>query len=170
MEETIQDILHWVIAALCIGMAFWQYSVRKKKSKYISNNINETAGSIDSVFSQNVINLINDTFKNEIPQEVKGVAFILHSDFNNEWELDILGTYNKKFLPGNEDWATDDFTELHETYKWQEKTNENKILKILESIIKDYLSTGEYANKLKYMEAVGLSSDDSNVKYLYFNK
>ena len=118
-----------------------------------------------------VTELINNILKNDLPSEVKGMAFILHSDFNKKWELDILGTYNKKYKPQDDDWACDeDYIPLADTFKWTDSINKKQLIQSMGLILQDYLLRGEYVNKLKTLEAVGLSFDDGNMNFLYLNQ
>ncbi len=118
-----------------------------------------------------VTELINNILKDDLPSEVKGMAFILHSDFNNKWELDILGTYNKKYKPQDDDWACDeDCIPLADTFKWTDSINKKQLIQSMGLILQDYLLQGEYVNKLKTLEAVGLSFDDGDMNFLYLNQ
>ena len=159
-------------ACTIIIIVFFVYiNVKKKSVKYVETNTNRmNENYINYELNEKLTELINNTLRNGLSGKVKGIAFILHSYFNNKWELDILGTYNKKYLPTDADWATDDFMPLQKTYKWQDKITEGQLLENIAIIIQDYLSNGQYSNELKSLEVVGLSSEDSSINFLYINE
>ncbi len=140
------------------------------KEQINQNSFNGTTANQQALHNK-VTELINNILKDDLPSEVKGIAFILHSDSKNKWELDILGTYNKKYKPQDEDWACDeDCIPLTDTFKWTDSINKKQLMQSIGLILQDYLLRGEYVNKLKTLEAVGLSFDDGNMNFLYLNQ
>lgn len=122
-------------------------------------------------FNNNIANLINNVFKKDLPDEVKGMAFIIHYLSKDYWEIDILGTYNKEFKPTDKDWACErDYTALSETYMGTVEVSRNLLFETMESVIRNCLSEGEYSEKLKSLEAIGLCFDDGNINFLYLNQ
>ena len=163
-------IFMWLCCIIFLGF-LWYNAYIKKEYEYAENYTNKTSEEAKQYLSNSLNRLMDDALKNELPTTVKGIAFIIHSDNYEEaeWELDILGTYNKKYSPQDEDWASDDFMPLQKTYKWKQRIGRDQLFLDIKQIIEEYLINGEYSAELKSLEAVGLSFDDGKVDLLYLN-
>jgi shikimate kinase len=109
---------------------------------------------------------IENILNQELSTDIIAINFNLYEEENDVWSLELVGTAS--FDTDDDDWACDETFDTRETpLRWEEKATWEDILVHISSIIIKYLEKGQYAEKLKTYQGVGIGFVDGDIKLLY---
>ncbi len=111
---------------------------------------------------------IGNILSQELPTDILAIIFNLYEEENNVWSLELVGTAS--FDTDDDDWACDEMFNTRETpLRWEQKAIWEEILVNISSIITKYLEKGQYAEKLKIYQGVGIGFVDGDINLIYKN-
>ena len=110
---------------------------------------------------------IEHILKQELPSGIIALNFNLYEEGCDTWSMELVGT--SSFDKDDEDWACDEIFNTREALlKWEQKTTWEVILEETSCIINEYLEKGQYSEKMKAYEGIGIGFVDGDIKLLYF--
>lgn len=109
---------------------------------------------------------IDSILMNELNSDIKAINFNLYEDADNKWSIELVGTLS--FDRNNDDWACDELF----------ATRDNPFIIVCQSdwksmetyfidLVRNYISSGKYAGKLKSYQAIGIGFVDGDLHILY---
>ena len=113
-------------------------------------------------------NWLNAVFKNEPLDGVSALAFNLYGDEKDRWSLDVVGT--SSFDEDDTDWACDEITTFRtreKPFAWEESAEWETVFAETTALLRNYLATGKYADKLKRVDGIGAGFVDGDLELLY---
>jgi shikimate kinase len=109
---------------------------------------------------------IETIFNQELPGKIKAINFNLYGENNNSWSLEMVGTEN--FDLYEEDWACDEIFDTRDNpLRWEEQAAWEDILEEISGILLTYMEKGQYADKIKTYQGVGVGFVDGDIKLIY---
>jgi len=111
---------------------------------------------------------LNNIFKNNLPSNIKAINFNLYDDGKNKWSIELIGApeYNEDDL----DWACNEiFTTRQSPFKISRQGSWEDIQTLFYDFITEYIENGNYADKLKFYDAIGIGFVDGDIQILYKN-
>ncbi len=112
--------------------------------------------------------ILEEISEMEIPNEIAAFGFNLYDDGGHNWSMELIGT--SEFDINNPDWLcreVTDFDTREDPFQWHQEGEWQEIQRVMSETIKEYLSTGEYANILKNKFGIGIGFVDGDVEILY---
>lgn len=109
---------------------------------------------------------IDSVLENPLPEQVIAIAFNLYEDGENQWSVEIVGT--DSFDPDDSDWACDEvFNTRNNLQSWTQEATWEVILQEVADKIKKYIETGNYSEKLKSYQGIGVGFVDGDITIVY---
>ena len=111
---------------------------------------------------------IDSALSDDLPEDIKGIAFNIYEDGDNNWSFEIVGT--SCFDPDDEDWACEEITDFEtreEPFSWVGEADWQEIQNKVCGWVSQYLEDGENAEKLKSTEGVGVGFVDGDMEILF---
>ena len=110
-------------------------------------------------------NWLNKLFMRDIPHEVKAINFNLYEDDQNEFDAQCIGS--PEYDPDDSDWACNELFTTGEDLCHIKADDWESCLEIVINYVKEYLSSGAYANKLTNMVAVTVGFVDGDLEVVF---
>lgn len=117
---------------------------------------------------ENFYNWLNNTLKEELPEDVVAINFNLYEDGNSNWSIEFVGTGS--FDEEDPDWACDEIITNRET-PFRIKCNDGweKVLDIFNEYLKNYLKDGKFSENLMRYKAIGIGFVDGDITIINHN-
>jgi len=116
-----------------------------------------------------VADWIDNVLKDKaIPADIVAFCFNLYEESDGSWAMELVGT--DKFDLEDEDWACNEATDFDSReilYSWEMECEWDEALEYMVNELKQYLSSGKYADLLKSKEGVGVGFIDGNIEILH---
>lgn len=103
-----------------------------------------------------------------VPSDIVAFCFNLYEESDGSWAMELVGT--ERFDLEDEDWACNeatDFGSRENLYNWKMECEWDEALEYMVNELKQYLSSGKYADLLKSKEGVGVGFVDGNIEILH---
>ena len=118
---------------------------------------------------QNVADWIDNILKDTvISADIVAFCFNLYEESDGSWAMELVGT--ERFDLEDEDWACNeatDFGSRENLYNWKMECEWDEALDYMVNELKQYLSSGKYAELLKSKTGVGIGFVDGNIEILH---
>lgn len=118
---------------------------------------------------KNVADWIDNVLHNKaVPTDIVAFCFNLYEESDSSWAMELVGT--ERFDLEDEDWACNeatDFGSRENLYNWKMECEWDEALAYMVNELKQYLSSGKYAELLKSKEGVGVGFVDGNIEILH---
>ena len=117
---------------------------------------------------QKIEEWLDSILNQEIPEAVVAFCFNLYEDGDNQWSMELVGT--EEFDAEDEDWACEEVTDFgsrEDNMVWNSSKEWEEIFEQMSIELKRYLENGQYADKLKSKEGVGIGFVDGDIEILY---
>ena len=102
----------------------------------------------------------------ELEVGIRAICFNLYEDVGNKWSVELVGT--DSFEEDSDDWACREvFATRDHPFVIQRASDWRTMEGVFTDLMRDYLSHGKYAGKLKQYQAVGLGFVDGDLHVLY---
>lgn len=109
---------------------------------------------------------IDSVLEIPLPEEVIAIAFNLYEDGENQWFVEMVGT--DSFDSDDSDWACDEvFNTRNNLHSWTQEATWEVILQEVIDNIKKYIETGNYSEKLKSYQGIGVGFVDGDITIVY---
>ncbi len=118
---------------------------------------------------KNVENWIDDILNSKaLPDNIAAFCFNLYEEGDGSWAMELVGT--GRFDLQDEDWACNEITDFGSReylYNWEMECEWEQALEYMVNELKQYLSSGKYAEVLKSKEGIGVGFVDGNIEILH---
>ena len=118
---------------------------------------------------QNVASWIDHVLKDRvISEDIVAFCFNLYEESDGTWAMELIGA--ERFDLEDEDWACDEVTDFgsrENLYTWAMECEWDEALEYTVNELKQYLSSGKYAELLKSKCGIGVGFVDGNIEILY---
>ena len=118
---------------------------------------------------KNVADWIDNVLHNNaVPTDIVAFCFNLYEESDSSWAMELVGT--ERFDLEDEDWACNEATDVgsrENRYNWKMECEWDEALAYMVNELKQYLSSGKYAELLKSKEGVGVGFVDGNIEILH---
>ena len=118
---------------------------------------------------KNVADWIDNVLHNNaVTTDIVAFCFNLYEESDSSWSMELVGT--ERFDLEDEDWACNEVTDFgsrENLYNWKMECEWDEALAYMVNELKQYLSSGKYAELLKSKEGVGVGFVDGNIEILH---
>lgn len=120
-------------------------------------------------YSQNDFNLwLDNVLKVELPSNICAYDFIIYESGDNLWSISL--TASDTYDENDSDWACNEIFTSENLYVFENVGDWKATLKVVEKLVKGYLSDGKYKDKIMNSRAITYGFDDEDLNIAYENK